>query len=222
MPLSSAGFDDIGGAVSSIFGAVGQLQSAKGYKKAADFALQNADIARQSADIKKLMAERQVYQTIGGQKSDVAGAGLAASGSALDILRSSEQQGALTKQLVSNQGAIDVLGYQAEASSYSSMAAAAKSSAAGGFLGGALKLAGAAVAFSDDLMKTGIVRVDVRRDGLGIYEFSYKGDTTGQRFRGVLASEVEHLYPAAVSRVDGQRLVNYSLIGVVPEVVNGR
>lgn len=220
MPLSSTGFDDVGSAVSSIFGAVGQLQSAKGYTNAANFALENAGIAKQSADIKTLMAERQAYQTISGQKSDVAGAGLAASGSALDLLRSSESQGALTKQLVQNQGAIDVLGYQAEASSYSSMASAAKASATGGFIGGALKIAGAVMAFSDDNIKAGIVKISTRRDGLSIYEFSYKNDPSAKRFRGVLASEVEQLYPRAVTRFDGNRMVNYGLIGVVPEVVN--
>lgn len=219
MPLSSGGFADIGGAVSDIFGAIGQEQSAKGYKQAAQFAEENAGIAQQSANIQGLMAQRQVFKTIGGQQADIGGSGLAASGSATDLLRSSVSQGALTKQLVADQGAINVLGYQAEAASYNSMASAAKSSAAGGFLGSALKIAGAVVAFSDDLAKAGVVKVDTRRDGLGIYEFAYKGDPSGQRFRGVLASEVERMYPSAVEWIDGQRMVNYSLIGVVPEVV---
>lgn len=219
MPLSESGFNDIGGAVSDIFGGIGQLKSAKGYQQAAQYAEENAAIAEQSAKIQGVMAQRQIFQTIGGQQSDVAANGLASSGSATDLLRSSAQQGALTKQLVANQGAINVLGYQAEAASYASMASAAKSSAAGGFLGGALKIAGAVLAFSDDLAKSGIVEVSRRRDGLGIYEFAYKGDPSGQRFRGVLASEVERLYPQAVSWQNGQRMVNYGLIGVAPEVV---
>lgn len=219
MPLSSAGFGDVGAAVSDIFGAVGQLQSAKGYQQAAQFADENAGIAQQSSDIQLLMAKRQVFQTIGGQQADVGASGLAASGSAIDLLRSSASQGALTKQLVADQGAINVLGYQAEAASYNSMASAAKTSAAGGFLGGALKIAGAVMAFSDDLAKTGVIKVDQRRDGLGIYQFAYAGDPKGQRFEGVLASEVERKYPSAVSWIDGHRMVNYGLIGVVPKVI---
>lgn len=219
MPLSSAGFGDIGGAVSDIFGAIGQQQSAKGYKQAASFAEENANIAEQSAKIQGLMAQRQVFQTIGGQQSDIAGAGLAESGSALDLLRSSASQGSLTKQLVANQGAINVLGYQAEAASYTSMASAAKSSALGGLLGGALKIGAAALAFSDDRLKEGIIKVGEHRDGLGIYHFGYKGDPDGRRFEGVLASEVERLYPAAVTWFDGKRVVNYDLIGVTPKVL---
>jgi hypothetical protein len=219
MPASAAGFADVGGAVSDIFGAVGQFQSAKGYKQAAQFADINAGIAQQSADIKLLMAQRQIYSTVGGQQADVGGSGLASSGSATDLLRASVSQGALTKQLVADQGAIDVLGYKAESASYNSMASAAKSSGIGGLIGGALKIGAAVMAFSDDLAKCGVVKVDQRRDGLGIYQFGYAGDPSGQRFEGVLASEVERKYPSAVTWVDGHRMVNYGLIGVVPKVI---
>lgn len=217
MPVSAGGFADIGSAVSSIFGGVGQLQSAKGYQAAAKYAAQNADIAEQSAKIQGLMAERQITKTIGGQAADIAGAGLAASGSALDLMRDSAQQGSLTKQLISNQGAINVLGYKAESENYSAMASAAKTAGSGGILSGLISGAAALFAFSDDHLKERIVRVDTRRDGLGIYEFNYKG--TAQRFRGVLASEVERTYPRAVHTEHGYRVVNYSIIGAIPEVV---
>lgn len=212
-------FGDLGGAVSDIFGAVGQFKSASGYQKAAQYATQNAQISEESTAIQEAMAQRKIYQTIGGQQADVAGAGLAASGSALDLLRSSAEQGSLTKQLVANQGAINVAGYQAEAASYESMASAAKTAGSGGILGGILKGVGViASIFSDDDLKENPVLVSRRADGLGIYEFNYKGTT--QRFRGVLASEVERLYPEAVTRVDGYRAVDYALINVLPEVIN--
>jgi hypothetical protein len=220
--LSASGFSSLGGAVSDIFGAVGQAKSAKGYGQAAGYARQNAQIAQESTDIQELQAQRKIYKVEGGQRADIAGAGLASAGSALDLMRDTAAQGSLTKQVIANQGAINVLGYQAEAASYDSMASAAKTASAGGFLGGLLKIASVAAPFiaaSDDRLKHGAVEVDRRRDGLGIFEFSYKG--SGQRFRGVMASEVERIYPDAVMWVDGVRHVNYSMIGVLPEVVEG-
>lgn len=217
MPVSAAGFGDIGGAVSDIFGGVGQFQAAKGYKAASAAAAENAQLAEQNARIQGVMAQRQITKTIGGQQADVAGAGLANSGSALDLLRDSAQQGSLTKQLIANQGDINVLGYQAESANYSAMASAAQTAGAGGILGGIVKAAAAVFAFSDDHLKERLVKVDTRRDGLGVYEFSYKG--SAQRFRGVLASEVERIYPRAVHEENGYRVVNYSLIQAVPEVV---
>lgn len=215
--LSSSGFSDLGNAVSSIFGAVGEFKSAKGYEQAAGFANRNAEIATQSAAIQELMAGRQITKTLGGQRADVAGAGLAASGSALDVMRDSAQQGALTKQLIANQGAINVLGYKAEAASYQSMASAAKTAGTGGLLGGALKIGAALLSFSDDRLKENIALVERRRDGIGVYEFNFRGSS--QRFRGVLASEVERLYPSAIVWEDGHRMVDYGLVGVTPEVV---
>jgi hypothetical protein len=42
-----------------------------------------------------MQAEREMYQSLGQTKADVAGAGFAESGSALDLLRQSASQGAL-------------------------------------------------------------------------------------------------------------------------------
>lgn len=218
MPISTSGFGSAGSAVSDIFGAVGELKMAKGYSAAAGLAGQNAEIAAQSARIQTTMAQRQITQTLGGQRADIAGAGLAASGSALDLMRDSAQQGGLTKQLIAAQGAINVNGYQAEQASYEAQASAAKASASGGFIKGLFDVAATVVAFSDDRMKAGIVEVSRRRDGLGVYEFNYKG--SAQRFRGVLASEVERIYPRAITWIDGMRAVNYDMIQMQPEVVN--
>jgi hypothetical protein len=147
MPISSSTFGDLGGAVKDIFGGIGETQSAAGYQKASQIALENEGIAKQSTAIQETQAQRQIYQTIGGQQADVAGAGLAASGSALDLLRSSAQQGSLTKQLVANQGAITALGYEQEANSYQGMAAAAKTAGSGDFLGSLFKIGAAVLPF---------------------------------------------------------------------------
>lgn len=221
MPVSQAGFADVGGAVKDLFGGIGELESAGGYTTAAKFATQNADIAKQSEQIQETQAQRKIYTTLGGQQADFAGAGLANSGSATDVMRSSAEQGSLTKQLIAAQGQINVNGYEEEASNYTAMASAAKTSGTGSIIGGVISAAASIFAFSDDSLKTGIVKVDERRDGLGIYEFAFKGST--QRFRGVLASEVETRYPTAVRlNEQGLREVNYSAIGVIPEVINAQ
>lgn len=221
MPTSSAaGFADLGGAVKDLFGGIGELASASGYKAAAGFATQNAEIAEQSTQIQQIQAERKAYQTLGGQRADVAGAGLEASGSALDVMRSSHEQASLTKQLIANQGAINVAGYEEEASNYNAMASAAKSSGTGSIIGSVVSAAAAVFAFSDDSLKENIVEVERRVDGLGVYDFTFKGSS--QKFRGVMASEVEARYPTAVTYDErGLRVVNYSAIGAIPEVIHG-
>lgn len=221
MPASASGFSDLGGAVSDIFGAIGSFAQAKGYKAAAGYAASNAEITEQSTRIQEYQQQRTLEKTLGGQQSDVAGAGLAASGSALDLFRDSAQQGSLTKQLIANQGAINVQGYKAEAASYSAQASAASAAGKGGILSGIIKGVSAVASFamlSDDRMKEDIVLHERRPDGIGLYDFRYKGDPAV--FRGVLASEVERLYPSAIQWIDGLRHVNYGLIGVAPEVVH--
>jgi hypothetical protein len=52
------------------------------------------------------------------------------SGSALDLLRSGAQQGALTKQVLGQQGLITEAGYTEQATAYTNMEAAAKFAAA--------------------------------------------------------------------------------------------
>lgn len=219
MPVSQAGFADIGGSVKDLFGGIGEFESASGYEAAAKFATQNAEIATQSTQIQEVQAQRKIYQTIGGQKADIAGAGLSESGSAQDVMRSSAEQGSLTKQLIANQGAINVAGYEEEASNYSSMASAAKASGTGSIIGSVVDAAAAFAIFSDDRLKSNISLVARRGDGVGIYEFSYTGSE--QRFKGVMASEIEAIYPSAVSWDNGYRKVDYAKIGVIPEAVNG-
>ena len=83
----------------------------------------------------------------------------------------------------------------------------------GGALGGA---ASAYTAFgSDRKIKENIKEVGVdQRTALTLYEFNYIGDTT-RRFRGVMADEVELVYPEAVEDTDlGFKAVRYDLLGI--------
>lgn len=74
------------------------------YIGAAGVADQNAQFAAISTAIKQSQADRQLYQSLGETKADIAGAGLARSGSALDILRESASQEAMTRQCSASRG----------------------------------------------------------------------------------------------------------------------
>jgi hypothetical protein len=139
MAFGSGTINDIGGAVSDLF-AVGADQSkaaglrlkAQGdaiegqdYDLAASLAGQNEQFAATSTAIKQAQNDRQIYQTIGGQKADVAGAGFAESGSSLDLLRDSASQGALTKAVAGQQGLITEAGYTEQQQSYQNLSKAA-------------------------------------------------------------------------------------------------
>ena len=63
---------------------------------------------------------------------------------------------------------------------------------------------------SDIRLKTNIVKVGERADGLGLYEFDYKWG--GPRQSGLMAHEVAELYPDAVHVHDGYLMVDYSKV----------
>lgn len=220
----------VGGAIGDIFGGVGDLfaasgdkAAAKGYYRASGFATQNAELTKQSTKIKEVQASREIYQTLGGQQADIAGAGLADSGSALDVIRSSAEQGALTKQLIGYQGLITQHGYEAEAASYlaqgKAMKAAAKGKTASGIGGIITGVASVAAMFSDDRIKEDTKLLYRRPDGIGIWSFRFKGQP--DTFEGVMASEVRQVMPAAVERdvLTGLDKVDYDMIGVTPRIL---
>lgn len=151
MALSSNTFSLGGGAVSDLFAgfsardkanmraeglnlnasglrikAQGDLAEATNYDRAAGLARENEQYIVQSQRIQQLQLDRQIAGSIGGQQADVAGAGLKQSGSALDLLRDSASQGALAKDVLARQGAIQEQGYEEQAQSYETMAAAGR------------------------------------------------------------------------------------------------
>jgi hypothetical protein len=83
----------------------------------------------------------------------------------------------------------------------------------GGLMGGAASMY---TAFgSDRTIKENIVEVGVdQRTALTLYEFNYIGGD-GRRFRGVMADEVELVYPEAVVDTDqGHKAVRYDLLNI--------
>lgn len=81
----------------------------------------------------------------------------------------------------------------------------------GGLMGGAASLF---TAFSDRRLKENIKEVGVdQRTALTLYEFNYK-DRPQTKFIGVMADEVELVYPEAVAEKDGFKAVHYGMLGI--------
>jgi hypothetical protein len=163
MALGASTFSDLGGAVSDLFGgfadqykAAGDRIEAANYRLAAQFADKNVVYTQWATDIKQHQEDRDTTKALGETVADVAGAGFAASGSALDILRDSAAQGALTRAVLGEQGLITEEGYKEQANSYRNMADAADmaakaedTAAEGSFISSGVKaLAGVATLFA--------------------------------------------------------------------------
>lgn len=145
--ISSSTFQNAGGAVSDLFSAYGAEQSsqiqaeglriksqgdlaeAQQYDLAQKLALQNKQYTETSTGIQVAQQERQNTMQIGGQEAQVAGAGFAQSGSALDILADSARQGALASETLKQQGLINEAGFEEQANSYGVMSSAARTAA---------------------------------------------------------------------------------------------
>jgi hypothetical protein len=99
---------------------------------------------------------------------------------------------------------------QSQADPFASIVGMGLGAYAGGFGGAAGKAAG-----SDIRLKMNVERVGTdERTGLAIYEFEYKANP-GERFRGVMAHEVEVNFPEAVTtRADGYKAVFYERLGM--------
>lgn len=131
--LSDKTFADFGGAASDLFAAEGDRSKAQGdfaeaqnYDLASALATQNEKFTETSTQIKEAQQNREMTQMIGGQQADIAGAGFTEGGSALDLMRDSAAQGALTHAVMGQQGLITEAGYTEQATSYANMSAAAK------------------------------------------------------------------------------------------------
>lgn len=82
---------------------------------------------------------------------------------------------------------------------------------------------GAAWLGSDRRLKQKIRLVGVHSStGLNLYEFEYANPRVPGRWRGVMADEVEQLYPRAVADMgNGYQAVNYQMLGIPLQRVDG-
>lgn len=136
MPFGTGTIGNIGGAVADLYAADadrmrgrGQRKEAESYDIAADLSIENRKFAESSNIIKTAQLDRQIMKTEATQQADVAASGFTQGGSALDIMRSSASQGALTRAVLQQQGAITDLGYKEQEESYRKMAEVSRMSA---------------------------------------------------------------------------------------------
>lgn len=190
-------FGVLGGAAGDLLGGLGSFAAAKGYKKAAKFARQNARLAHIATEIENRQQERQIYQVVGAGQAAIGAAGFSLSGSAIDLMKSSAQQGSLDQALISNQGLIEENTYLAQAAEYE---AARKGGILGG-LGGIVKAGiGIASLFSDERLKTDVRTIEHDAAGRRWVSFRYKWDAPEARREGLIAQEIIESDPQAVSR----------------------
>lgn len=145
----------IGGAVSSLFSSKGNTAQANSYTSAAQLEQQNAQLQAASTKIQETQIARSVALSAGTTQADVAGAGFTMSGSALDLMKSSAQQGSLAKSLVNIQGAISENSYASEAGTYLAKAKAANEAQTAGTIGAIASVGGALLSGGTQLVSAG-------------------------------------------------------------------
>lgn len=152
-------FGDLGGAVSDLFGAEGSSDAASAYGEAAKIATSNEALTLRSGEIQEQQEAINITKTIGGEKAATSGAGFSNSGgTATDLLRSSAQQGALSKQLIANQTQITAQGYAQQAAAYEGQQQAAKTQAKGQTAGGIGGILGAVASVVSWIICTELVK----------------------------------------------------------------
>lgn len=201
-----------GGAAGDLLGGIGGFVAAKGYKKAASFAKANARLAHIATEIENRQQERQIYQVIGAQQAATGAAGFSLSGSAIDLMKSSAQQGSLDQALISNQGLIEENTYLAQAAQYEAAGKASKLGGIGGLIKGAIGIAGL---FSDERLKADVRTLAVDGEGRRWVAFRYLWDAPGASREGLIAQEIIESDPQAVTRDPRTDyfMVDYAKIG---------
>ena len=122
---------NIGAGVSNIFAAEGDIAEAKNYDLAASLAGANVQFTQSMTAIREMQTQREVSGIIGKQQTGFAGGNIAESGSALDVLRSSVQQGSLQQYILAAQGAAQEAAYSEQQQAYTTMADAARNASIG-------------------------------------------------------------------------------------------
>ena len=170
---------DFGSSISDLFAGVGDFEKASGdeleaqnYRQAAQLAINNETFEKTATAIKQSQADRELFTSMGRTTAAVGGSNLSLSGSALDILRQSASEGALTRATLGQQGLISEQAYQQQADSYNLMATAADHAAGadkiagiGSFIGAGIQgIAGLAGMFAPTAAATAVQAVTAGAD----------------------------------------------------------
>ena len=195
----------------SLFSGIGSFisgnASAAGYNNSANYDEEAARVTKLQGALKNTAITRQTYQ-VGGAVTAATGAnGLSNTGSALDVIHNNRQQGFMTRAVNSMNTNLQYQNYESQASTARSMASASSTGGLLGLAGGVLGM------FSDDRLKEDVKFIGRRGDGIGVYTFKYVGNE--KVYEGVMAREVEVLFPSRVGvDVDGYKYVDYDGLGI--------
>lgn len=185
---------DLGSAVSDIFGAIGSSDAASAYGTASNIATKNAALTEISGQIQQQQEGIAITKALGGEQASTSGAGFNNSGGTpTDLLRASVQQGALSKQLISNQTQITALGYEQQAAAYKGQEKAANTAAAGQGLGGILGIASSVIGWviCTELLKQR--RMPVRWYNFGAQVFRHYPNAVKEGYHVWAVPSVRHL-----------------------------
>jgi hypothetical protein len=118
--------------------------------------------------------------------------------------------GSATPQMINPDVGVNVgMAQRANQTQASAAGASAKASWGAGIMGGLGSAFGGFMS-SDVRLKENIKRVGTSKQGFGIYSYNYIGDN--QKYRGVMAQEVQASMPEAVTEIGGYLAVDYSMI----------
>ena len=133
----------IAAGIGAITSGVGSVVAGNTSKDASEAAAGNLDeaarLTRLNAHIQGLQRNRQLFVLFGGQRADTASNGLTDSGSAMDIIRATAQQGGMESIL---QGTQDSIEYENLVNQSASVTAAGKSDRTSGRITGAASILG--------------------------------------------------------------------------------
>lgn len=101
--------------------AKGNDVEATNYDEAAQLADLNSKYTAQNGEVQSALADRAIYQGVGAAEASGAGAGLLDS-SITDVMADSARQGAIQKQLMTEQNLITEAGYDEQEKSYNNLA----------------------------------------------------------------------------------------------------
>lgn len=203
----------VGGAVSDLFKSQGNSAQATDFQGAATLAEQNAQLSAASTRIQEAQTSRTVAQSLGTTQADIAGAGFTNSGSALDILKSSAQQGALAKSLVNIQGAINENSYAAQAGAYTGEAKAAQEASTAGTVGAIASIGGALISGAGTLASAGKTVVQGYNTISNLFSSTPTASTAGGSLEGPFQATGEAYGPALQSATD-ESISNGASVGV--------
>ena len=113
----------------------------------ADLAKEEAQFTQIQTGVQVVQQQRQITQALGSETAGYASSGIAMSGTALDVLQSSAEQGALAKQMTQFKGEQQVYAYDEQAKSYEQMAEAAQNASTGSFIGAGIQAVASIAAF---------------------------------------------------------------------------